>query len=336
MKDVVFRFFAGIVLLTALAVPLHAAEKIQATYDVTWSGLTIFSMDLSVVRDGERYRIDTDARTRGVLNWLFSGKTQAYAEGLVKNGAPVPALYYNGGRWSGEDYHRAMTFDASGQLADVDLNIPEDWQSKYPREPVPPELQLGPDPLSLVMLLFNESLVQAALSEPTAVRTFDGRRVYEVVLDCDASAEARLEIDTDVYEGASQPCGVDFRLISGRLTLTEEQQAELEREREDARKRFERRNRRGRAKRDTTGAEGENIKLYVADITGEGLVLPVEGEMPSGFGRVKVSMTKFTRETAAPIMVTAYAPDVPMPAGTLESCAVTAEAAPAPEPTTSC
>jgi len=300
-------FLGGLALLFAAFTgpDSRAAERITASYGVRWAGMQVFALDITVDRSGPHYRITTHGQTQGLLRWLVSGVTDVRAEGQVNpDGRPVPSLYRNSGNWTGKTYLREMVFDASGALVASKADIPADWVSKYPREDIPPDQQRGPDPISLIMAFFDADFVQSALVGPQAVRAFDGRQVYDVLLDCGGPGAAKEQLDTAYYSGDAQACTVDYQLISGKLMLSEEERADLRREQETYRKRLERRHRRGRSAR--SDSDDAPMRVLVAPLEAGGLTLPLKGEMPTGFGRMTLEMTAFSREALPAFESAAY------------------------------
>lgn len=309
------RLLFGILSIWTLqASAAYGAEELTARYLSTWTGLEIFEIDLTVIRDDDHYKLSAETGTKGLLSWLYKVENEISAEGMLVDGAPRPSRFRTVGDFDGAHYERHLAFDISGKLAELTQQIPEKWQSKYPRKPVPENQQKGPDPFSLLMLLFDGDMIskaQAARADaPLSLKTFDGGRVYTVDIVCDADFMDMKASFGSRYTGPARRCTVGFTLLAGGLDLTDDEKAALRAEDERDSKRLERLKRRRAGRSQAREDNPDQIEIYVADIDGSGLLLPVGGLLPSDLGAIRLNLDSFDRKPAADIQVAAYSQTV--------------------------
>lgn len=74
--------------------PAQAADGVALGYEGYLGGLHMLTAEVQLVRNSERYRMETVAEGRGLLSWFFDWRSSAVTEGAVtKNGALRPELH---------------------------------------------------------------------------------------------------------------------------------------------------------------------------------------------------------------------------------------------------
>ena len=280
-------FFSSLAILGTVAVagPVAAADKLNATYKFYWKGFLVSQADTSASITSDAYEFALDFRMRGVASIFASGRSSAKVSGLLRDRAPVPQLYENSGRWDGKDFAQTMTFDGDGALLENKLDWPEKWLEEFKREPVPKELQVGPDPASLVISLIHTPLERAIGEEPLVMRTFDGDSVLDWIISCSPEPVELEESGKSPYAGEAYECTYDGKLVAGKRILTEKQKKKREKEREKARKKAEKRRKKGQEEED------RSPKIWMQAVEGSAYILPVRAEFQSGLGRVRMYLS---------------------------------------------
>lgn len=262
----------------SLAPAAAAADKIDASYKFYWKGLLVSSADTAATIDTDSYDLAIDFRMRGIAKLFANGHSKARVSGRMDGGAPVPALYENGGRWDGDDYAQTMTFDHAGALVDQQLDWPEKWLEEFKREPVPDDMRVGPDPASLVVKLISTPLARATGSTPMVERSFDGDTVFDWNITCLPEPVLLEESGKSPFSGEAYECSFGGELVAGKRILTEKQQKKAEKRR----KKEEKRRAKGKHK------EEKPPKLWVQVFEDGAYILPVRAEMATGMGRVRM------------------------------------------------
>lgn len=192
-------------LLALLALPMlatpAAAQPQHATYELSWNTLEVATVETELSRDEAGYRLVWRGQTSGFLGVLYPFVSQAWSEGGDLQGGLVPRLHAGMSQRGDEAEGWAVDFDASGKAVRID--VPED--DRIEREPVPPQLQVGPDPLSLALL----ALDRAGPGARETGTAFDGRRVLRLSAVCAEAPEMLPET------GEALLCTVEGELVAG-------------------------------------------------------------------------------------------------------------------------
>lgn len=259
--------------------------NLKARYDVYWRGFRVFSSEVAaIVEDGD-YETTANFYVRGMAKLFTSGRSDVRAVGSVApDGRVIPSHWLVTGKWEGDTTYRHVTFDASGRVKQMKIDIPDKWE-EYPLAPIPDDLQRGPDPMSMLVAALRQPWLRQDMSKPYQLSIIDGRGVTELSLDC-ADAPEKLELKdsrTDV-KGDAIPCFVSQKRLAGfvdEAKLDDKQRKKLEKEREKGRKRAEKAAKR-RAKDKAKGKQVEEegqIKVWFQYQKSSHAWLPVYAEM---------------------------------------------------------
>lgn len=69
--------------------PAHSAEGVALGYEGYLGGLHMLTAEVQLVRNAERYRMETVAEGRGLLSWFFEWRSSALTEGAVVDGGAL-------------------------------------------------------------------------------------------------------------------------------------------------------------------------------------------------------------------------------------------------------
>src|SRR5262245_37472960 len=168
----------------SLSAPVQAAEAATArtldlTYDVYLGGLHIFTFDVDMTLQPDRYRVSAEGETQGMVGWLYGWQTKLAAEGLDRNGRIEPQRYDVESNWQGNERTVELDFEGNGRYAlertptpEPDPDIEGDLPETLPDGTV--------DPLSLAVAA-TRALEQNGRCDQT-LPVFDGQRRYDLTL----------------------------------------------------------------------------------------------------------------------------------------------------------
>lgn len=202
-------FRAVIFLVPGLLAPVIAvaAERIDAAYELTWSGIEIGRFETWLTADESNYRLAYAARTTGFLGWLFPFTSAGTSEGRLADPGPVPVRYVVESQWRDGTSTSAVDFGPLGKVERIDLTTPVDEE----RDPVPAALQKAPDPLALALGATRIAAPGARLEKVS----FDGKRAVRFELICADAEHALAPDDPAVPIHSALDCTVDGELIAG-------------------------------------------------------------------------------------------------------------------------
>jgi hypothetical protein len=210
-------FCAALALASALssasarAVESAAARTLDLTYDVYLGGLHIFTFDVDMTLQPDRYRVAAEGATQGMVGWMYEWQTSLSAEGRERDGRIEPERYGAASNWQGNQRTVQLGFAGDGRY---------DLERTPPPEPdpdveggLPETLPEGTvDPLSLAVAA-SQALVETGRCDQT-VPVFDGQRRYDLTLtQIDEATVPRSEYS--IYHGPAVRCGISMKRISG-------------------------------------------------------------------------------------------------------------------------
>jgi hypothetical protein len=184
-----------------------AQERLEAAYELSWSGLEIARFEVTLAADEAAYRVAYAARTTGFIAWLFPFTSTGASEGGMAGVVPVPERY--AGRSSRRDGTSSWSveFGPNGDARRVEVKVPEDEE----RDPVPKALRVAPDPLALAL--------QATRAAAPGIRfagvSFDGKRAVRFELVCEPAERALVPDDPALAIGRALGCTLDGEVAAG-------------------------------------------------------------------------------------------------------------------------
>ena len=188
-----------------------AARTVDLTYDVYLGGLHIFTLDVDMTLQPDRYRVTAEGGTQGMVGWLYGWQTRLAAEGLDRNGRIAPQRYDAVSNWQGNLRTVQLGFAEGGRYDLQQTPAPEpdpDIEGALP-ESLPEGIV---DPLSLAVAA-SRALQENGRCDQT-MPVFDGRRRYDLTLR--HIDEATLPPnDYSIYHGPAVRCSFSMNRISG-------------------------------------------------------------------------------------------------------------------------
>jgi len=196
--------------------PAHAADSASArtidlTYEVYLGGLHIFTLDVDMALQRDRYRLSASGQTQGMVGWMYGWDVKLAAEGADRSGRTEPLRYDTDSQWQ-------------GNRRKVHLRFSEDGRYELERTPPPepdPDIEGGlperlpegtVDPLSLAVAASRSLMANGRCDQTLPV--FDGQRRYDLTLG--QIDEATLPAsEYSIYHGAAMRCSVSMKRISG-------------------------------------------------------------------------------------------------------------------------
>jgi uncharacterized protein DUF3108 len=201
-------------LLLVLAVLPGAARadaaRLFAGYEIEWQGLSIGAFETELLTEAKTYRVSYRARTTGFLGWLWPFTSEGSSEGSLAALQPVPEYYEVTSRRRDESDRWAVRFGADGRAIEVEMPLEE----RLEREPVPPALQVAPDPLALALAAIGSAAPGAKLTGAS----FDGKRALRLEGACAEELVALAEAPPGAAAAAERnglACRVDGELAAG-------------------------------------------------------------------------------------------------------------------------
>jgi hypothetical protein len=195
----------------ARAAEAAPAQIIDLTYDVYLGGLHIFSFDVDLALQADRYRVSADGMTRGMVGFLYGWDVKLAAEGLDHDGRIEAVRYSSDSAWKGKRRTVQLSFLDGGRY---------DLQRDPPPEP-DPDIEGGlpdvipedtADPLALAVAA-SRAIERTGRCDQS-VPVFDGQRRYDVTL-MQIEETILPESAYSFYQGPAMRCSVSIRRISG-------------------------------------------------------------------------------------------------------------------------
>lgn len=199
-------------------------EAFRGHFDFYWGGIPVGKIVLSYKEDDSRYRVDSYARTRGLVKLISTHKSTVFAEGEKMQEGYKPSHFRSEYEDGNKEKLIEITYNAQGGV-DKETIRPVKRES---RPDVPAEMKKGSyDILSAVLGMRErvihykkciDSSADAVCSPVITVPVFDGKRRYDL----------RAEIEPELSEFYS--AGYDqqaYRLKLERIPLAGFRQKEL-------------------------------------------------------------------------------------------------------------
>ena len=195
----------------AYAIEPSPAQVLDLKYDVYLGGLHIFTFDVDMTFQPDRYRVTAEGETQGMLGWMYGLEMKLAADGLDRSGRIEPLRYISETEWRSKQRKVDLGFAEGGRY---------DLQRIPPPEPdpdieggLPETLPEGTvDPLSLAVAA-SRALEENGRCDQI-VPVFDGQRRYDLIVK-------QVEVTTlppneySIYQGPAVRCSFSMERISG-------------------------------------------------------------------------------------------------------------------------
>jgi hypothetical protein len=185
------------------------AQKLEARYVISMTGIRVGQSAWTVNVDNDRYSASASGGSVDILNVLLRGEGVAQVSGSIKDGRLVPAIFSSSLTEDGEKVDLKMMLD-EGIVTAVEDNAPPLARDRVPL--TQSHARGVTDPLT-ALLIPNEGsgAVPAQESCNRTLAIFDGRRRYDLVLSF-----KRMEEIGDKADGRRiLVCNVILRPIAG-------------------------------------------------------------------------------------------------------------------------
>jgi hypothetical protein len=185
------------------------AQKLEARYVISMTGIRVGQSAWTVNIDNDRYSASASGGSVDILNVLLRGEGVAQVSGSIKDGRPAPANFSSSVVEDGEKIDLKMTLDESTVTA-VEDNAPPPGADRVPL--TQSHVRGVTDPLTALLLpIEGDAAVPTKESCQRTLAIFDGRRRYDLVLSFKRMEEMRDKEDG----GRVLVCNVILRPIAG-------------------------------------------------------------------------------------------------------------------------
>lgn len=190
--------------------PQPSSRTMALTYEVYAGGLHIFSFDVNLSLQPERYRIAAAGGTRGITSVLYKWDVNLTAEG--RHLQPARYVTVNTGRQPTKTMQ--LEFAKGGSFTIMrEPPEPVDEVAEAEEGPLPTSLPSNiADPLS-AGLVASQALARNGSCEQ-AIPVFDGKRRYNLLIH-DAGTGDVPKSRISIYQGPATLCHFTMERISG-------------------------------------------------------------------------------------------------------------------------
>jgi hypothetical protein len=199
-----FRAMLPFAVMLAAALPARS-NPVEADYTVSQMGVAVMDIRITIDQAGDRYRLSTVSRSRGVGRLFLPREQLAEVEGGLRGRDVLPALYRTEGAWRGTPRRTVMEYLAGTPRLAV-LEPPEGPD----RIPVTPDQAAGTiDGLSALLRLSRDVAATGRCDITGAI--FDGRRRLEWTSRTMGVGPAPVP----GVPGEALHCALESRLVAG-------------------------------------------------------------------------------------------------------------------------
>ncbi|KAA2237103.1 DUF3108 domain-containing protein [Salinarimonas soli] len=203
------RLAAVLLALGATAFAPATAATFSADYGIYLAGLPIGEADVASTIEGDRYKLDVNAKLTGLVGLFVNGRGAATSTGSVSNGRVMPASFAVTSRNSSESRTVRMGL-SSGNVAAVDITPPLDV--KEDRVPVVDAHRRGiVDPVSALIMPMAAGEPLSPAQCARTIPVFDGASRFNIVL----SYEGTRAVEKPGFKGDVLVCKVRWVPIAG-------------------------------------------------------------------------------------------------------------------------
>lgn len=265
-------------IILALAPTPAWAQSLDGTYDVYWKGFRVFTLESKMVFADQDYRHDIALRSRGVLRLFLKAEGHISSDGQIIDGKVRPREFVSESTWNEDFYGRTVAYAPDGKATILRHIEPENSDGYW--EPVPEELRVAPDPLSLfVSAVQNHWQLPTASDEtPITFTSFDGPRAMVYHAHCLQQPEHLDRTKRSTYSGPAIRCNITGEQKAGFWVSTKDDQDKHRAEEE--------------AEEAEEEARERGVKLWLAPTKDGQFMVPVRMELNSSRGKVKVYLSE--------------------------------------------
>lgn len=184
------------------------ARELDLSYAIYFGGLSVADFQSKIEYGAGDYRVTTEARSTGILDYFFPINVTSEGLGAIADGRVEPDSYLSHGSFNGEPRRIALR-NRAGALPEVTMDPPRDPEK---RDAVPEALQLGTlDPYAAVVALALKSDGHPCEAE---LPVFNGRTRTDFRLKR-AGTDQLQKTDYSAFSGPADVCEVEYETLAG-------------------------------------------------------------------------------------------------------------------------
>ena len=199
--------FLGLIGGALLAAKAEARE-LDLSYTIYFGGFSVAAFDSKIAVDRSAYRVTTNARSLGILDFFFPIEVTSEGTGQLTDTGIKPGTYRSIGTFDGKPRRITLT-NRDGSTPSVSMHPPRDPEK---RDAVPEALQQGTlDPYAAVVSL---ALTPKANPCGEELRVFNGRTRTDFRLS-HAGSDILQKTEYSAFDGPAERCEVAYETLAG-------------------------------------------------------------------------------------------------------------------------
>lgn len=199
------RTFLAALAILAISAGSPRANPVEASYAVSQSGIAVMDVRIVIDVSGDRYRLSSLARSRGIGRLFLPHQQVAEAEGGLAGRDVLPLRYRTEGEWRGS--LRRTVLEYLGRTPRLAVLEPPEGPDRIPVRPEEADGTI--DVLSAMLRLSRDAAATGRCDLSGAV--YDGRRRLEW-------SSRTLGVGAPPvpgFRGEALRCGLESRLVAG-------------------------------------------------------------------------------------------------------------------------
>jgi hypothetical protein len=186
----------------------HAAEPLKVTYGIYTGGFHVVDMHGTYTLQDDKYDLQMDMETVGLLGRLAPWAGVIHTNGLNKGAASTPLVHSFASTWRGDVETTTFSFDKNGRLQSYLL---EEGDGTIKNE-MPDKEVYQDNPVDMLSALFRTMHGKTCESTQPAL---DGKRRFDMVFTSKGT-ETRQANRYSIYEGPTEICEVEIVPVAGK------------------------------------------------------------------------------------------------------------------------
>lgn len=192
----------------ALLVSRADARELDLSYTIYFGGFSVAAFDSKIAVDRSAYRVTTNARSLGVLDYFFPIEVTSEGTGKVTDYGVKPETFSSTGTFNGEPRRIALT-SRDGAVPSVVMHPPRDPEK---RDAVPEDLQHGTiDPYAAVISLALTAKLNPCEEE---LQVFNGRTRTDFRIS-HVGSDILNKSEYSIFDGPAELCEVEYETLAG-------------------------------------------------------------------------------------------------------------------------
>jgi hypothetical protein len=251
---------AGLLAAASIASPAHAQARFEARYTLSMSGVAIGKLTWRTQLGTADYTTSANGGITGFLSLFVSGEGNVTSKGQIKDGRPRPLSFVSAVVREDEKVNVQMAFDGA-RVRDLKVEEPP---LESDRVPIDASHKTGViDPLSAFLIPGSSDDPIARESCERTLPMFDGRRRYDLTLSFKRTDAIKSD---NGKPSAVLVCAIKFTPMSGH---------------------------RSSSPLIKFLAEGRDIEVWLAPVTGTRILAPVRLSVASLVGNLVLQANQF-------------------------------------------